>query len=336
MFGTVKRDSLISSVRRKLTVLASLVRKKQRLATLLLTNTSFRFFRGQGVNVTPVHYYSPIPDFRDLKDRSELWCRPRECPGIDFRADQQRILMLDTFSRYSATECDFSKIGAETSYHTSNIYFGYVSAVVMHSLVREYKPRRVLEVGVGNSSLVIGEALIRNRSAGYDCEFVGIDPYPPAFLRRVNFPINIIREKIEDVDLELFAKLRANDILSIDSSHTVRTGGDVNFLYLEVLPRLVPGVFIHVHDIFLPYEYPKEWLMRRVFWNEQYLLHALLIDTRGFEVVWAQRLMEERFPEEYQGAFKRISEEDNHGSYSFWLRKTKKAGEYVDAGDSEG
>ena len=97
----------------------------------------------------------------------------------------------------------------------------------------------------------------------------------------------------------------------------------MNFLYLEVLPRLAPGVIVHIHDIFLPWEYPRQWMQRRVYWNEQYLLHAFLVCNQAFEVLWGQKYVEWKFPDAYAKTFNgRVGEEENYNSYSFWLRRS--------------
>src|SRR5207244_3027383 len=148
-----------------------------------------------------------------------------------------------------------------------------------------------------------------------------IDPYPALELR-AGIPglSQLICSKIQDVGLDLFGTLQANDIVSIDTSHAVRTGGDVVFIYLELLPRLPPGVVVHIHDIFLPQEYPRSWLQQRFFWNEQYLLHAFLVHNSRFEVLWGQKFAEQRFPAAFAQAFGgRLSEAENHSSYSFWM-----------------
>ncbi len=313
--------SAATSARRKWNFLTSLLFSRGRLARILLSTTTFRFLQEHGVHVTPVHFYSPVPDFRELENQDDLWSQPHVCPGIDFNTNEQRSLLSDVFAHYAATECDFAKVASETQFHTENAFFGYISGVAMHSIVRKYKPRRVIEVGVGNSSLVIGEALNRNRSVGNECEFIGIDPYAPDYLRCVKFPIVLINKRVQEVGLEYFESLGENDILSIDTSHAVRTGGDVTFLYLNILPRLAPGVLVHIHDIFLPYEYPKDWLAKRFFWNEQYLLHSMLAHSRAFSILWAQRYIEASFPQEYTKAFRRTSFEDNHDSYCFWIRR---------------
>jgi hypothetical protein len=238
----------------------------------------------------------------------------------------QLKLMRKVFPMYKA-ECQYPSSSTDRpyDYHTDNVYFGRDSATVMHSLIRHYRPQRVIEVGAGNSSYVIANACRLNASEGAPVEFTAIDPYPTAPLRAgVPGVTRLISKPIQDVDLELLTSLKANDIFSIDTSHAVRTGGDVNFLYLEVLPRLAPGVLVHIHDIFFPEEYPKEWLERRIYWTEQYLLQAFLAFNGSFEVLWGQRYMELRHGSEYKSVFApQPGDPVDHGSYSFWIRRVK-------------
>jgi hypothetical protein len=128
--------------------------------------------------------------------------------------------------------------------------------------------------------------------------------------------------RVQDVPLRLFESLRENDVLFIDSSHVSKTGSDVNFLCLEVLPRLAPGVLVHFHDIFLPGEYPKDWVLERGYsWNEQYLVHALLIDSIGFEVVFASCFAAQRYPHQIRAIFGKPC-----SGGSLWLRRVGSPG----------
>jgi hypothetical protein len=148
------------------------------------------------------------------------------------------------------------------------------------------KPRRIFEVGSGNSTLMAIQAIRRNReeTPGYDCKHVCIEPYEMPWLEQTG--VTVVRKKIEDVEASFFSELEKNDILFIDSSHIIRPQGDVLVEYLELLPTLKTGVIVHLHDIFSPKNYPKEWLTEQViFWNEQYLLEAFLSHNRAWKVV---------------------------------------------------
>jgi hypothetical protein len=139
---------------------------------------------------------------------------------------------------------------------------------------------------------------------------------------------SLIEKKVEDIDLEFFSQLDSGDILFIDSSHTVKIGGDVNYLFLEVLPRLKPGVIVHVHDIFLPFDYRRDWVMDEFrFWSEQYLLQAFLSFNAEFEVLMCNSYLglyyledlKSTFPNSPWWADTRIGVP--RGGGSFWMRR---------------
>ena len=298
-------------------------RIRNQIGSLLLTNKSFRIFRSLGVHLTPVHYYSPIPDLCDLLARSEIWDQPSDLPGVDMRPSDQLDLMEGVFAAYQH-ECDFPRQPAgDLQFYTQNGYFGYVSAAAMHSMVRHHRPRKIIEVGAGHSTRVIARAARMNADAGFPVEVIIVDPFVDwGSLQGLQGISEFIPHRVEEVAPDRLTLLQAGDLLSIDTSHTVRMGGDVVYLYLEILPRLAPGVLVHLHDIFLPFGYPKEWLQRRHFWNEQYLLHAFLIYNDAYQVLWAQKYAESAFPETYTRAFRgRTSQIENFDSYSFWMQR---------------
>ena len=147
-----------------------------------------------------------------------------------------------------------------------------------------------------------------------------IDPFPRDFVRN-GLPglQSLITKKVQEIDLEFFSQLQSGDILFIDSSHTVKIGGDVNYLFLEVLPRLKPGVIVHVHDIFLPFEYRRDWVQDEFrFWNEQYLLQAFLAFNSEFEVLLANAYLNHCHQEDLKAAFPNLL---SWASGSFWMRR---------------
>ena len=150
----------------------------------------------------------------------------------------------------------------------------------------------MIEVGSGNSSLVISSAIRLNEEVDSQtrCEYTIIDPYPGKVISGgVPEVTRLIKDRVEIMDIRFFDQLKENDVLFIDSSHTVRIGGDVNFIILDVLPRLAPGVIVHFHDISLPYDYSKVYFTNpifRVFWMESYLLQAFLSQTTSLKFYW--------------------------------------------------
>jgi hypothetical protein len=171
-------------------------------------------------------------------------------------------------------------------------------------------------VGSGFSSVILGEVTAKNSSSALIC----IDPFPQEFLKQDPPGLHsLIEKKVEDVDLDFFSQLGAGDILFIDSSHTVRIGGDVNYLFLEVLPRLAPGVIVHVHDIFLPFDYRRDWVMEEFrFWTEQYLLQAFLTFNSEFEVLMANSYLSHYHTEDIKATFPSLP---SWGGGSFWMRR---------------
>jgi len=224
------------------------------------------------------HYYEPRFDFRRLDRPLD---EPRELPGVDLRSGQQTELLKSFIWRNEFAEF------AGNAFRLDNGMFEGNDAAFYYNLIRLKKPRMILEIGSGQSTLVARAAIQANRreSAGGDCDLLCIEPYEAPWLE--SFGVTVLRQRVEAVDAELFSKLRAGDILFIDSSHVIRPQGDVTHLYLHILPGLPDGVIVHVHDIFTPRDYPRSWLAERVWlWNEQYLLEALL-SGGGWQVLAA-------------------------------------------------
>lgn len=239
----------------------------------------------------PGHFYSPICDPADLAAReAELWPEPpRPCLGIDFN-DASHIEILDGWFPRHLPGFDYPQKGpadeALSHFYLENSQFSWLDARALFVFLRALRPRRVIEVGSGYSSLLMADVNLRH--LGGEVDIRCIEPYPRAFLQRGLPGIReVIVQRVQAVPLDRFEALEAGDVLFIDSSHVAKTGSDVNYLFFEVLPRLRAGVHVHVHDIMLPAEYLKEWaITENRSWNEQYLLRALLMYSNAFEVVF--------------------------------------------------
>jgi hypothetical protein len=173
-------------------------------------------------------------------------------------------------------------------------------------------------VGAGFSSLVSAQAALRNAHT----ELICIEPYP-SVIQKEGFPglTSLIPKKVQEVELNYFEELDTGDILFIDSSHVVKIGGDVNYLFLEVIPRLKPGVLVHVHDIFLPMEYRRDWIIDELrFWSEQYLLQAFLTFNSAYEVLLCNSYLGYRHRDEMQATF---PNSPWWGGGSFWMRRKR-------------
>jgi hypothetical protein len=276
----------------------------------------FRRWERHGFHVTPVHFYQPIPDTRSLSET--LWERPSQLPGIAMNESIQLELLRKHFPKFrdEYERLPTTSVAKEHRFYVNNTLFGGVDALVAYCMVRHFLPELIIEVGSGFSSLVLAEAAEKKRGSGLIC----IEPFPRKFLRE-GFPglRSLIEKKVEDIDLEFFSQLKSGDILFIDSSHTVKMGGDVNYLFLEVLPRLQPGVLVHVHDIFLPFEYRRDWVLDECrFWTEQYLLQAFLVFNSEFEVLMANSYLKHYHEEDLKAVFPTLGRWEGG---SFWMRR---------------
>lgn len=289
----------------------------------LTGHRAFEVFQWLGLHVTLKHFHGPVPDTRELG--AETWARKSSLVGIDLNLPRQRELLRRFAAKYRSEYDAFAieRTADPTRFFLHNGFYQTVDAELLHCMVREHSPRRIVEVGSGNSTLIISAALRMNRSDGApNTHYTIIDPFPGARVTTAVPEITrIIGEPVERVPLSIFEELGDGDILFIDSSHILRTGGDVWYAFNEILPRLAAGVFVHVHDIFLPNEYPREWVVgRQYFWTEQYLLQAFLTFNREFEVIWAGRAMHLAYPDELRSAITNYEEETFWPS-SFWIRR---------------
>ena len=274
-----------------------------------------------------VDYYSPVPDLADLEQR-KIWDRRSRLAGIAFRPDSQMTLLAE-LGRQFGLECDWPAhpTGTGGLFYTENNSFGYGCAAGTHTIIRRFKPRRVIEIGSGYSSRVIAGALSLNvADSNQSADYTVIDPYPAAGLQAEAPAITrLLRHRVELLDADFFDQLTENDVLFIDSGHTVRIGGDVNFLILDVLPRLAPGVVVHFHDIALPYEYPKRYATNpsfRMFWTEAYLLQAFLALNPDYEILLALDYLMTEQKDAFRSAFPHYDPTRHVAtSGSFWIRR---------------
>jgi hypothetical protein len=253
-----------------------------------------------GYHIRPIHYYEPLPDFRAIT--TEQTQRRRDYPAIDFHWDDQLRLLRELAVH----------AGELTDVNIDNDYFTGLDAVVYYSLIRHLKPRRIIEIGGGYSTRIANTAVAANQSGRLTC----IEPYPEDRLNGSQCSVQLITKRVEEIDVSFFECLEANDILFIDSSHTVKFGSDVCYEFLEILPRLKRGVWVHVHDIFFPHDYPAEWLLkRRLALNEQYLLEAFL----SFNPAFSPQLANHWLGLDYADEVARLSRA-TAGS-SFWMKR---------------
>lgn len=270
------------------------------------------------------HYYSALPDAGALgrePDRGRVWpAQPDDPPGIDWREEAQIALCRDVLAAQERLELAGEPTADPTEYHAANDQYPALDAWALEGLLRHLRPKRMIEVGSGYSSLV--SARVNRELLDGAMRFTCIEPYPRDFLLAGLPGVSDLRiERIQETPLELFDELGDGDVLFIDTSHTVKTGGDVPWLFHRVLPRLAPGVVVHVHDVFLPGDYPREWVMDGWGWNEQYLVQSFLAFNAGFEIVLATPWMLTRHPQEMLRAFPGLPAHAARAGSSLWLRR---------------
>jgi len=236
-----------------------------------------------GVSLTPSNFYSSTPSLKEIEDsfeyRSEAKLFPPYYSEDIFGSNDESRETLKSLIEYSK---EFEPIldGEEDSvkeFYWNNSQFSFADAMSYYALIRHYKPNRILEIGSGFSTLVAHKALEKNGTGSITC----IEPYPRPFLKEIT-NLELIETKIQDISVEqIHEYISDNDFLFIDSTHTIKTGSDCLYIYLVLLPKIkLKNLKVHVHDVFLPFGIPKNWLKdHHIYWTEQYLLLALLQDN---------------------------------------------------------
>jgi len=269
------------------------------------------------IGVFPIenHYYEPQFDY---ETHCYNFSKDRNLTGIDWNVPSQ-LQRLDTFI-FSNELTGIHQENNELEFHLNNGSFESGDAEYWYQIIRAIKPKRIFEIGCGNSTLLAIKAISINKKENdkYTCEHVCIEPYEMPWLEKTN--VQVIREKVENLELSFFAQLQENDILFIDSSHIIRPQGDVVFEYLELIPSLKKGVIVHIHDIFSPKNYLKEWIQDKViFWNEQYLLEAFLSHNKSFKIIGALNFLRHHYYEKLKMVAPFLSPEREPGS--FYIQK---------------
>ena len=313
--GTVKRHLLKSTWLRE--SVAPRVHRAREAARLLAQ----RMARRQGYELLLRHYYNPLPDLDRLALAS--WDRPSEMPAVDLRVKSAVDFLRDDLAPYfEEFRPPISQI-SDGEFFISNRFYESVDAESLYAIVRNTKPNLLVELGSGASSHVIDAARRVNASEGHPFVHEIFDPFP---FSANNFgPVPTARVeslRTEDIDPKQFDRLTEGDILFVDTTHTVKTGGDVTHIFLDILPRLAPGVLVHIHDIFLPYEYPSEWIFNlRRLWAEQYLLQAFLAFNDAFEVIFPAQAVARSAPEVVAALLPSFGPEVSPGPGAFWMRR---------------
>lgn len=259
---------------------------------------AFLLFERLGIHITPVHFYSGLPHIQYLKNHPEHWMARSELPGIDMDVEKQTQNLTRICLPFQQEYRGLS-IYRDAVHRHGGPGYGQIESQALHGFVRYFKPRRLIEVGSGLSTHCMVYALSLNQTP---CDLTCIDPYPNDALKRLD-AITLIQKPVQEVPSEFFRSLAANDLLFIDSSHVVQVGSDVNYLILEVLPRLAPGVVVTFHDICLPYDYTRDFLDTILFPLETSLLRAFLIDNPRVEIIACLSQLHYDKPDEMQAIF---------------------------------
>jgi predicted O-methyltransferase YrrM len=271
----------------------------------------------------PGHFYSPIPSPKEIeRHAARLFDRSlKEIPGVDLALDDQ-LALVQEFAGYYAEQPFTAQPENGRRFGLRNGFFEYSDAFFLYGMMRKAKPKRIVEIGSGNSSacmLDVNELFFENR---IDLTF--IEPYADS-LRSKFRPgdeerVTVVERPLETVAIDVFSSLQPNDILFVDCSHVVKAGSDAQYLFAEILPAVQPGVIVHVHDIFYPFEYPREWIAEGRYWNEAYVLRSFLQFNSAFRILAWVHLLWERFPEQLFAAMPQCRE--NCGG-SFWMVRTR-------------
>ena len=274
-----------------------------------------------GLHILPVHYYSPVPDTAHLTldDQAPVYFAA-EPETLQAATDDLQDL-VDRFGER------FDEIAARPSYADSEqitqFRFGKapyrsLEAELLYGLIRARKPSQIIEIGSGHTTLLMAEAI--RAEEDYAPVFECIEPYRPDYLKTLPPEVTRFNDTpLQSVPLDRFRNLQAGDILFIDSSHVVSYGSDVVYEMSVILPRLAPGVLVHFHDIFLPYEYPTDWMTdAKLFWNEQYMLSAMLQDNARYKVRFPLHQLYRERREDMQRMFPLLAE-PYHRPGAYWI-----------------
>lgn len=235
------------------------------------------------------HYFSPFPSREDVLEHAKRieggsvlnW----DLPGIDLQ-DEAQLEMMEAFAGYYDSIPFRQEASEGLRYNYRNESYPAGDAITLHCMLRYLRPKRMVEVGCGNSSCATLDT--RDLFLDGDLDLTFIEPYPEFFhsllTKDEKSKVRLIESRLQDVDLAEFERLQAGDVLFIDSTHISKLNSDVNHCLFEILPRIKPGVFVHIHDVFHGFEYPLAWLSEGRGWNEQYLLRAFLQFNDRFRI----------------------------------------------------
>ena len=277
-----------------------------------------RALLSRGLVVHFKDYYGPFVSSDDIRKPLD---DERNIPGLNLDIDIQKNFLSNFSYDDELLEIPTSS-SQQTQYAYQNEMFGPGDSEILYGMIRYLKPDKIVEVGAGSSTLIAQQAIKKNQQEleGYVCSHVCIEPYENQWLEELG--IEIIRKRVEDLPIGFFQALGKNDILFVDSSHVVKPQGDVLFEIFDVYGSIKSGVYVHVHDIFTPRDYPKKWILDdRRLWHEQYLLEAFLSFNDKFEVICALNWLWNNYPETLAKACPVLTNRIPNNPGSFWFRR---------------
>lgn len=273
------------------------------------------------IGVFPIrdHYYEPLFNDKHLLSPLDL---DRELPGLEFNSKYQiKFLEELTFSKELIELNLTQQAKTDIDFCIQNGEFGSGDADFLYQFIRKVQPKKIIEIGSGNSTKIARLAIENNKlDTGQEAVHICIEPYEQPWLHNLT-GILLIRSRVEKLKFDWSSELSEGDLLFIDSSHMIRPQGDVLYEYLQIIPKLSKGVYVHIHDIFTPKDYPKSWVIDSVrLWNEQYLLEALLSNTNRYDIVASLNYLKHHHYDQLSKVCPYITKDREPGSFYFRVR----------------
>jgi hypothetical protein len=249
------------------------------------------------INIIPANFYSQIPTIDEINSSFEYAQQDSEIYNKDIF--NKKIIKDFIVSLYEYSEEFNPPLENDTTmqdhFFWKNSLFSYSDAMAYYCIIRKFKPDHILEIGSGYSTLIANQALKKNGKG----RLTLIEPFPKKFLIKLDCVDKIIEHRIQDIPLEEAVNLvQQSDIWFIDSTHTVKIGSDCLYIYLKIMPQVTKDIIVHSHDIFLPFGMPKNWaLEKHIYWTEQYLLYAYILDNPKIEVLYGSAYASQKLPD---------------------------------------
>lgn len=320
---------MIERIRRRVAVLMGrlgvFLIKRSGLYSEFFADWRWAIFDGAeklGIHILPAHYYSPVPNSAELSfdDQTPVFASASE-EVLDTATQSLSYLVEHYKNAYAeiAARPPFKVDDPVSEFRFGKAPYSTVEAELLYGLIRSTRPSQIIEIGSGHTTLLIAEAI--RAEADYAPTFECIEPYRPGYLQELPPEVTAFNDTpLQSIPITRFQELQAGDILFIDSSHVAKYGSDVVYEVTALLPKLKSGVLVHFHDIFLPYEYPTDWLKNaKFFWNEQYMLSALVQDNPRYKIMYPLHQLYRQRRNDIQGLFPLLSRPE-HRPGAYWLK----------------